>query len=837
MANKKITVVGDGADELLSPEEEHRIEEKIDAMLDVSLPDGTSPAPAEPQSAVVPPKPIAETTTAVPEPPAPEQPKPEPKKVTKIVTRFADDEEDEAVAPAPVDDAKPVEPVDAPEPEPEPVPVVEKPKPVAKKIVIRHHDDDVPEEKPVVPAAEEPKDKAAEPEAPKPAKTSKTKAAGKKSKKAKTADAKPAKDDKDDLSAQLDAIAASALAAEEMIGTKAPEEPVPDIVPQEEPESTTDSPDVATEPAEPANTPESPDEPTETAEEAEPLEEPSDGAPPLIVKHSKAPINVTDNSEPLEAAEPAELPAKAPVAKTIAITDATDETEQPETTEMAEEPEVAAEEPETEADEEPEVTEIAVDEPEEPAEEIPVDVEPDTTESTEPAPEIAPAASAPTADDSSDKKYQPPAGPIQFKRAEQPIQPRKPGEPRPVEQVDELSEDAALAQAFETPKEARKPVAARQLAGKSLKILKWVLLVAVIAAVISIGVVPSLRHRALRLVGLGNTSTKVATPTTKTPAATKPTPVAADMSPDIYISKRDGIFNTYKIGPGSQPEKLVLAGTGNETEKIALAPSADSSFAALVSTRDAKRNSAGALQQSVNLISTSDGKATVTDTADQIKLIDWFGTRLVYVLLNTSTSTSDPDRYQIVSYDTASKTRLVLDHMNYLNEVLAAKGLVYYATATGPSGPGQFTSIRPDGNQKQVILTGEIAAITRTSYNDAVLSGVNKWYSYHFGDKQATPTNNVSQKGRLYIDSPDGKRSVYLNTTGSVPQLVVTDTATSKETTTGIAGAAYPLHWLSNDTIVYRNSGADYSLKVTGGKPTKLVDVFNAAGISLWHEQ
>jgi hypothetical protein len=32
MANKKITVVGDGADELLSPEEEHRIEEKIDAM-------------------------------------------------------------------------------------------------------------------------------------------------------------------------------------------------------------------------------------------------------------------------------------------------------------------------------------------------------------------------------------------------------------------------------------------------------------------------------------------------------------------------------------------------------------------------------------------------------------------------------------------------------------------------------------------------------------------------------------------------------------------------------------------------------------------------------------
>jgi hypothetical protein len=642
------------------------------------------------------------------------------------------------------------------------------------------------------------------------------------------------------LSAKLDAIAASALAAEEMIGTKAPEEPVPDIVPQEEPESTSDSADVATEPAEPADTPETPEEPTETEEEVEPLEEPSDGAPPLIVKHSKAPINVTENSDSLEATEPAEPPAKAPVAKTIAVTEAAEETEQPEATETTEEPDMAAEDPETEADtdEEPEATEISVDEPEEPAEEIPVDVEPDTTESTEPTPETTPAGSASAAaKDISEKKYQPPAGPIQFKRAEQPIQPRKPGEPRPVEPADELSEDAALAQAFETPKEARKSEVASQLAGKSLKILKWVLLVAVIAAVLAVGVVPSLRHRALKLVGLGNTSSKVAAPTTKTPAAAKPTPVATNLSPNIYISKRDGIFNTYKIGPGSQPEKLVLAGTGNETEKIALAPNDDASYAALVSTRDAKRNSAGALQQSLNVISVSDGKATPVDTADQIKLIDWFGSRVVYVLLNTSTSTSDPNRYQIVSYDTASKSRVVLDHMNYLNEVLAAKGTVYYATATGATGPGHFASVKPDGSGKQTILTGEIAAIARTSYNDAVLSGVNKWYSYHFGDTQATATNNVSQKGRLYIDSPDGKLSVYISGTGSTSKLILTDTASGKETTLAITGAAYPLHWLSNDTVVYRNGSADYSVKVTAGQPTKLADVYNAAGISLWHEQ
>jgi hypothetical protein len=66
----------------------------------------------------------------------------------------------------------------------------------------------------------------------------------------------------------------------------------------------------------------------------------------------------------------------------------------------------------------------------------------------------------------------------------------------------------------------------------------------------------------------------------------------------------------------------------------------------------------------------------------------------------------------------------------------------------------------------------------------------------------------------------------------------LTDTASGKETNVAVTGAAYPIHWLSNDTVVYRNGSADYRVSVAGGgKPSKLTDVFNAAGISLWHEQ
>src|SRR5437868_9297146 len=42
MADKKITVLGDTADESLTPEEEHKLEVKIDKMLDLHQPDAVA---------------------------------------------------------------------------------------------------------------------------------------------------------------------------------------------------------------------------------------------------------------------------------------------------------------------------------------------------------------------------------------------------------------------------------------------------------------------------------------------------------------------------------------------------------------------------------------------------------------------------------------------------------------------------------------------------------------------------------------------------------------------------------------------------------------------------
>lgn len=498
------------------------------------------------------------------------------------------------------------------------------------------------------------------------------------------------------------------------------------------------------------------------------------GAPPLIQKHAVAPIGVT-----------AELKAEVPDSPKPA----------------ANSKKIAAPHDELE------------DEPAEPkAEEaLEVDTPAETTE---------------------DKKYRPPDGPLQFKRAEDPIQPHKPGELRvDAKPADELTEDEAIAQAFEA-KSSGTGDRARQLVGGLVRVVKWTLVLVVVAGVIAIGALPTLRHKALNLIGV-DTDTQSSKKVTTVNNAAAPTATGQD----VYIAKRAGAHNVYRANLNGQQEQLVLAATGKETSNLTLAPNASSTVAALVSTRDGKQDSSGATQQSLTLVTVSNGATTVSDTAAQVKLIGWFGDTIVYTLSNTSTSTTDSNRYQLISYNVTSKVRIVLDHATYLNDVIEAKGSVYYATAASQSGAGKLLTIQPDGSGKKTILNTEVAAITRTGYDSLLLSSVSKWYSYKLGSLQATATSNIGQgDSRQYTDSPDSKHSVYLNTDGDSPQLKLLDTVSHKETVLVVTGASSPIHWVGNDTVVYRNNGADCSVKI-GGQPTKVADVFDAAGISLWHQR
>lgn len=312
--------------------------------------------------------------------------------------------------------------------------------------------------------------------------------------------------------------------------------------------------------------------------------------------------------------------------------------------------------------------------------------------------------------------------------------------------------------------------------------------------------------------------------------------------PEVYVSKQSGKYDVYKATVDGQNKQLLLAGTGNENDQLTLIASPDSSEAALVSTRDNMRDSGGYLLQALTLINIKTGTPTTIDHSEKIQLVDWIGTRLIYVEVKAGASAGNPSRYLLMSYDYSTGQRWQLDHANYFNDVVSAGGVIYYATSNQyAGGVSQFAKINPDNTGKQTLLNNEVWNIFRTDYSNFALSSATSWYTYKLGDtKPATTPNAYNGTSRLYQDSPDGKHSAWVDTRDGKGALIIYDKSTQKETVlVEQSGLTYPIRWLTNSTIVYRiktsQETADYviDLQSTAGK--KVTDVTNADGLTLWY--
>ncbi len=310
-----------------------------------------------------------------------------------------------------------------------------------------------------------------------------------------------------------------------------------------------------------------------------------------------------------------------------------------------------------------------------------------------------------------------------------------------------------------------------------------------------------------------------------------------------FVSKRTGKYGVYKIDADGKNESLVLAGTGSETAEITLAAHQTNDVAILVSTRDGKRASDGALLQSLTFINLKDGTTKPVTESTQIRLVDWIGTRMVYVQLTKDAGAEDPGRYKLMSYDYISGDNRQLATSNYFNDIISASGKIYYApTSAFQNGVnlGVFI-VHADGSGKQPLLNQESWNMFRASYDRITMAVEQDWYEYLFGDKNPNklngqPTNTTS---RVYVDSPDAKHSVYIDNRDGKGTLIVYDTQTKTESTlyaqNGLRG---PVRWLDNHTLIHRISTtqetADYALSILGGSSKKIIDTTNTSGIDRW---
>jgi hypothetical protein len=181
---------------------------------------------------------------------------------------------------------------------------------------------------------------------------------------------------------------------------------------------------------------------------------------------------------------------------------------------------------------------------------------------------------------------------------------------------------------------------------------------------------------------------------------------------------------------------------------------------------------------------------------------------------------------------------------NYFNDVLVAGGKVFYAPSSAYSGGinSSLFRIDADGSNRQVALGEEVWSLFRASYEQLILSLQQQWFEYKLGEGKAAklsgePANLTS---RVYVDSPDRKRSLWVDTRDGKGVLLAYDIATKQDTILrSQSGLKNPVHWLNNTTIVFRihndQETADYAISLDGGEPVKIRDVTNTDGVDRWY--
>ena len=331
-------------------------------------------------------------------------------------------------------------------------------------------------------------------------------------------------------------------------------------------------------------------------------------------------------------------------------------------------------------------------------------------------------------------------------------------------------------------------------------------------------------YRTQQAVAKGNASTKVELLTSRKA---------------VFANNASGKYDVFSSDVDGQNRKLILPGSGTETSNISLAVSPDGSQAAVVSTRDNQRDADGFLLTTLTLINLADNTTTTLAHAEQIQLVDWIGSRLVFEQV-ASDSSSPATRYSVISYDYANNSRVQLVSARKLNTVLSAQQDIYYALAADPSDnavQAGLYKINPDATGKQSVLDKEAWTTYRADYNTLNVQTADGWDSINLtsgnGSTISGPSAYVS---RQYTDNAAATQSLWVDTAQG--NLVLYDIAHGKDTIAhGRAGLAYPIRWLTDNTAVYRvvtgNETADYAVSVLGGQPPlKIADVVNTYGFT-----
>ena len=313
----------------------------------------------------------------------------------------------------------------------------------------------------------------------------------------------------------------------------------------------------------------------------------------------------------------------------------------------------------------------------------------------------------------------------------------------------------------------------------------------------------------------------------------------------IFVSKRSGKYDVYKVDLDGKNEELLLSGTGYETDDISLVPNADKDMTALVSTRENTRNKDGFLLSTLTLIdATGDTVSTEPITkSEKIQVIGWSGDQLVYVKIADGASASTPGRHRLITYNSDTGQSKEIAQSNYFNDLLMIGDDIYYAPSSAFEGSKKgFFKVNSKGEDQRVLFDNEVWNIIRTDYDTLMFSVDKDWYEYDLTSGKVLASNGppVSQITRVYIDGPEKKKSLWIDQRDGKGTLLTYDTNSKEDKVIKTqSGLTYPILWLSDKVAIYRIStdqeSADYAISLDGGEAKKIRDVTKTSGIDRWY--
>ncbi|QQS18890.1 carboxypeptidase regulatory-like domain-containing protein [Candidatus Saccharibacteria bacterium] len=300
----------------------------------------------------------------------------------------------------------------------------------------------------------------------------------------------------------------------------------------------------------------------------------------------------------------------------------------------------------------------------------------------------------------------------------------------------------------------------------------------------------------------------------------------------IFISKASGKYDVYKVYVDGKDREVLLAGTGLETQAMAVLPKPTGEKVAIVSSRDDKRNKDGYLLSGLFVVDTETGEQVNIEYAEQITLIGWRGDTLLYRQTVAGASAANASRQKIIAYDFAANKRFQLANANYFaGEQLIGNTLYYTVSATDPNAKETFAQVNIDGTGKKSLYSGDAWALLRYDYTKLKFQTPTKWYEYTLGASapvESTPPSEFIS--RYFVDSPDLKTSAWVDVRDSKGILFLRNLGDGKDTElASLRNMQAPAYWLGSRAIVYQVSGAnevaDYVVSVDGGTARKIADV------------